>query len=113
MRLQTSLKQRGAGPVARGLAAALVIVCCVSAFPSAQAAGQPQGQRPQDEFVPVRDLPQQDQLPAAPLLVAAYIVVWLTLLVYLWTIWRRLGKVDQELAALTRRLSEQGSQARR
>ena len=113
MRVHTFTWRRGAGSVARGLIVVLVMAGCAGAVVGAQAAAQPQGQKPQDEFVPVRDLPQQDQLPAAPLLVAAYVVVWLTLLVYLWTIWRRLGKVDQELAALTRRLSEQSSQARR
>ena len=98
---------------ARGLVAALAIVCCAGVWSSVLEAQQPQTQRPQDEFVPVTDLPQQDQLPAAPLLVAAYIVVWLTLLVYLWTIWRRLGKVGRELAALARRLGEHEPQARR
>jgi CcmD family protein len=90
----------------RALLLVALVATCAGAVPGVGWAQQPQSQRPQDEFVPVKDLGQQEQLPAAPLLVAAYVVVWLALLVYLWSIWRRLGKVDQELSALTRRLAE-------
>ena len=48
-------------------------------------------------------------MPAAPLLIAAYIVVWLGLMVYLWSIWRRLARVETEMQALQRRTS--GSRA--
>ena len=102
-------RERGRGArLLTGLLAMVLIAAWAGAAPGAAWAQQPQGQRPQDEFVPVKDLGQQEQLAAAPLLVAAYIVVWLALLVYLWSIWRRLGKVDQELSALTRRLAEKG-----
>ena len=72
--------------------------------PAADAA-QPQ-QAAQDGFVPMSDLPPEDQLPAAPLLVAAYSVVWALAIGYLWTIWRRLGTVEQELADVSRRVSD-------
>ena len=103
--------QERAGAIGRGLVVVVLLAAWACAVSGAMAAqppqGQPpQGQRPQDEFVPVKDVGQQEQLPAAPLLVAAYIVVWLALLVYLWSIWRRLSKVDRELAALTSRLAE-------
>lgn len=62
-----------------------------------------QAQPAQEEFVPIDELPPEDQLPAAPLLVTAYIFVWLAVFAYLWSIWRRLLKVDRELADLTRR----------
>ncbi|HEY3381491.1 MAG TPA: CcmD family protein [Vicinamibacterales bacterium] len=68
---------------------------------ASQAAGQPQ-----DEFVPVKALPQQEQLPAAPLLMTAYAFVWAVLLVYLWTIWRRLMKVEGEMHALSTRIAD-------
>ncbi len=58
----------------------------------------------QDGFVPMGDIPPEDQLPAAPLLVAAYAVVWAIAIGYLWTIWRRLGTVEQELAEMARRV---------
>jgi len=57
-----------------------------------------------DEFVPIGELPPEDTLPAAPLLVAAYAVAWGALLVYVWMLWRRLGRVEQELR-LARRSS--------
>lgn len=63
-------------------------------------------QPPQETFVPVDELPPEEQLPAAPLLVAAYAFVWVALLVYLWSIWRRLGRVQGELAALSRGAGE-------
>jgi CcmD family protein len=66
----------------------------------ALAAQPPAGQ---SEFVPVDQLPPADQLPAAPLLIAAYAFVWAAVMVYLWTIWRRLGKVEAEMRALERR----------
>jgi|OpeIllAssembly_1097287.scaffolds.fasta_scaffold405144_2 CcmD family protein len=62
-----------------------------------------------DQFVPMKSLPQEDQLPAAPLLVAAYAFVWVALLVYVWSIWRRLTKVEREIQQLSSRLSESAS----
>ena len=59
----------------------------------------------QTEFVPVNELPPSEQLPAAPLLVAAYAFVWVALMFYLWTIWRRLGKVEADMQALEQRTS--------
>jgi CcmD family protein len=54
----------------------------------------------------VKALPAQDQLPAAPLLVAAYAFVWVALLAYVWTIWRRLVTVEREIQALSARVAE-------
>ncbi len=62
----------------------------------------------QDDFVPVSALPAAEQLPAAPLLIAAYALVWIILLGYVWSIWRRLGRVERELHALGRRVAERG-----
>jgi hypothetical protein len=59
----------------------------------------------QGEFVPVTDLPAAEQLPAAPLLVGAYAFVWLALMLYLWSIWRRLAKVEADLQTLSQRTS--------
>jgi TRAP-type C4-dicarboxylate transport system permease small subunit len=57
----------------------------------------------QDPFVPVDQLPPADQLPAAPLLIAAYAFVCIAVLFYVWTIWRRLNKVEEDMQALSRR----------
>jgi hypothetical protein len=67
---------------------------------SAALALQPQ---PPNEFVPMNTLPPGDQLPSAPLLVGAYAFVWLAAMFYIWTIWRRLGKVEADMHALERR----------
>ena len=85
--------------------AALVVLCAVLAGGQTTFAAQPP-EAAQDEFVPMGDIPPEDQLPAAPLLVAAYSVVWALAIGYLWTIWRRLGTVEQELADVSRRVSD-------
>lgn len=59
----------------------------------------------QQEFVPVDQLPAAEQLPAAPLVIAAYAVAWIAILGYLWSVWTRLGKVERELADVARRMS--------
>ena len=60
----------------------------------------------QSEFVPVSSLPPSEQLPAAPLLIAAYAFVWVALMLYLWSIWRRVGKVEADMQALGRRSAQ-------
>ena len=44
-----------------------------------------------------------EQLPAAPLLIAAYAFVWVAAMGYVWTIARRLNKVEGELRALAQK----------
>jgi CcmD family protein len=61
----------------------------------------------QSEYVPIKDLPPGDQMPAAPLLIAAYAFVWVAVMFYLWTIWRRLNKVEDEMRALAQKLPRQ------
>lgn len=65
----------------------------------------PPGQAPagQEEFVPISQLPPEDQLPAAPLLITAYAFVWLAAMFYVWTVWRRLRKVEDDMHALEQR----------
>jgi CcmD family protein len=65
-------------------------------------------QEPQSEFIPVKEIPASEQLPAAPLVIAAYAFVWIAFLAYVWLMWRRLGKVEGELAALSGRLMKKG-----
>ena len=59
----------------------------------------------QGGFEPVDSVPLSDQLPAAPLLITAYAFVWLAVMVYLWTIWRRLNTVETEMRALAQKSS--------
>jgi CcmD family protein len=58
----------------------------------------------QGDFVPVSSIPQAEQLPAAPLVIAAYAFVWVALLTYVWSLWKRLTKLERELADLQRRV---------
>ena len=86
-----------------------VLLLAVQAFafqaPTAQA---PPGQAPpgQGEYVPIEQLPPGQQLPAAPLLIAAYAFVWLAVFFYVWTIWRRLNRVDAEIRVFAKRQSQ-------
>lgn len=64
---------------------------------AASVLAQPPAGAAPDGFVPISQLPPAHRMPAAPLLIAAYAFVWVALLVYLWTIWRRLGRVEGEL----------------
>jgi CcmD family protein len=57
----------------------------------------------QEGFVPVTSLPPAQQLPAAPYLICAYAFIWVGVMVYLWSIWHRLGKVEQEMRTLEQR----------
>ena len=42
---------------------------------------------------------------AAPLVMAAYAIAWLVLFVYVISVWRRLAKVEGEIAEVNRRLA--------
>jgi CcmD family protein len=55
-----------------------------------------------DQFVPATGA-ATEHLPAAPLLVAAYAFVWIAAVFYIWTIWRRLHRIEADLRALERR----------
>ena len=74
------------------------VLLASSTFAQQQPAGQ-------GGFVPVDSVPLSDQLPAAPLLITAYAFVWAAAMIYLWTIWRRLNKVETEMRALAQKVS--------
>ena len=78
-----------------------------AAWASPAIAQQPPPQQ-QDEFIPIEKLPPQDQLPAAPLLVAAYSFVALALFAYVVSVARRLGSVQQELKRLEAEMKHSG-----
>ena len=60
----------------------------------------------QSEFKPVTEIPASEQLPSAPLVIAAYAFVWLAFLFYVWMMWRKLGKVEQDLNALSAQIAK-------
>jgi CcmD family protein len=56
-------------------------------------------------FVPVKPGETgQETLPATPLVFIAYAFVWTLLLVYVFLLWRRLGRVERELADVNAKL---------
>jgi len=88
------------------LAGAIVLAAGMSVSLSAQP--QPPAAPPaaQDGFVPMSELAPREMLPATPLVFYAYAFVWLALIVYVFTIWRRMARVEQDLAEVQRRLKE-------
>ena len=61
---------------------------------------QPQ---PPADFVPVENAPPGEQIPAMPLLGAAYGFIWVGVFGYVWSLSKRLQKVETEIAALESR----------
>ena len=64
---------------------------------------QPPTSPAQEGFVPASQLPPGQEMPAAPLVVASYAFFLALMMFYLWTIWRRIGKVEKEMHDLERR----------
>ena len=64
--------------------------------------------RQQEEFTPIDQLPPQEQLPAAPLLVGAYAFVLLMLFGYLVMVSRRLSAIQTEVDRLDADLKRSG-----
>jgi CcmD family protein len=85
-------------PFKRALAFVL-LMCLVIAAPI-DAQQQPPRPQQQDEFVPIDQLPPQDQMPAAPLLIAAYSFLMLALFGYVLSLARRMSAVRQEIRRL-------------
>jgi CcmD family protein len=59
-----------------------------------------------DGFVPMSETAPREVLPATPLVFYAYAFVWLALIAYVFSIWRRMARVEQDLAAVQRRLQD-------
>ena len=78
-------------------------MCSIILFALPALAQQPSGG--QGGFLPVGPGAVVEQLPAAPLLISAYAFVWIALMVYLWSIWRRLGNVEADMQVLEQRLA--------
>jgi hypothetical protein len=86
----------------RILAALALVVVCAGASVS--------GQQPprQEVYVPVDSLPQQEQMPAAPLLIGAYSFVLVVFFVYLVSVARRMQLVQREIERLERDVKKPG-----
>lgn len=88
----------------RACVMALVLTAPAASFVTPAAAQQTAPKPANDGFVPIDELPPDEKLPAAPLLIAAYIVAWLAIAGYAWSIWQRLGRVERQLGDVSRRV---------
>ena len=75
---------------------ALIFIALVAM--SAAVSAQGQGYVAPDQI-------QRETLPATPLVYAAYGFVWLALITYVFLLWRRLGRVEREIAEVNAKLS--------
>jgi CcmD family protein len=113
----TDSKHRGNSLVALVLVSvfALALGVGLGARTQPPASPQPTPSTPspaQEGFVPIDQLQAKEQIPAAPLVIAAYVVAWVAVFAYVWSIWQRLGRVEREIADVSRRL-ESRSPSRR
>jgi hypothetical protein len=80
-----------------------LLLCGVGATPLGA-----QPPEPQDEFKPVGNNPAPEQIPAAPLLIGAYVVVLGGLFAYVVGLSRRLGAVRQDIERLEGEIKRRG-----
>jgi CcmD family protein len=81
--------------------AVLVSVFSVFSVSSASSAAQPPTPPGQEEFVPLSEIPAEEQIPAFTLVATAYAAVWIVLLGYVWSVSRRLQVVERELTTIS------------
>jgi CcmD family protein len=93
--------------VQRALAVVLLLATWSAAAPLI-AQTQPPPSPAQEGFVPIDQLQPKEQLPAAPLVMAAYAVAWVVIFGYVWSIWRRLNRVEREIASVSQRVTGGG-----
>ena len=86
----------------------LMLVSGAASGAAQQPTPQPAQPSQQNEFIPIDQLPPQEQLPAAPLLIGAYIFVLAVLFVYIFSVARRLTNVQRELDRLDTTLKQGG-----
>jgi CcmD family protein len=94
--------------VMRTLFRALAVALVLTAQAAPLLAQSPEQQKQQEEFTPVDQLPPQEQLPAAPLLVGAYTFVLLMLFGYMLMVSRRLTVIQREVDRLDSDLKRTG-----
>jgi len=58
------------------------------------------------QYLPFTPGQQGESISAPPLILAAYGFVWAAVFVYVWLLWRRLGKVERELADVNAKLAK-------
>lgn len=78
--------------LAAGIAAAILVAGATVAAQGTQG------------FVPATDI-AKESLPATPLLYGAYGFVWVALIAYVFLLWRRIGRVERELADVNAKIA--------
>ena len=91
--------------VGRMTRAAVLCLLMAAAMPLTVAGQAPTPPAAVDEFVPLDQLPPEDEIPAAPLVVAAYSAIWVLFMGYVWRLSRRLTQVQREIDQLRRQTS--------
>src|SRR4030095_13062089 len=86
----------------------LMLVPGVACGAAQQPTPQPAQPSQQNEFIPIDQLPGQEQLAAAPLLIGAYVFVLAVLFVYVFSVARRLTSVQKELDRLDTTIKQGG-----
>jgi hypothetical protein len=79
----------------------LALVAATSPIVAFQQPTAPEG------FVQVNEVPASERLPAAPFLISAYAFFLVLMIGYIWSVARRLDKVQREMSDLQR--SQRGS----
>jgi CcmD family protein len=79
------------------------LVCAVALAAAGPCVLAAQPQPSPDEFVPVDEIPPEEQIPAINLIAAAYGFVWIAVVGYVWSLGRRLQQAEADLAALERK----------
>jgi CcmD family protein len=79
------------------------LVAALLAAPLASTAAAAQPQPSPDEFIPLSEVPPEEQIPAINLIGAAYGFVWIAVVAYVWSLGRRLQKAEAEIAVLERK----------
>jgi CcmD family protein len=84
------------------------VVLLTAALSSSLFAQQPQASPTAAavQFLPMSEAGPREVLPATPLVFYAYAFVWVALIVYVFLMWRRMARVEQDLAAVQRRLQD-------
>jgi hypothetical protein len=75
----------------------------VTALSVASAFAQRPVEPAREQYLPIDQLPPSERMPSAPFVIAAYAAIWFLAMFYLWTIWKRTGKLEDDLQALARR----------
>jgi CcmD family protein len=78
----------------------LRVLVCVGLLLGAATAAGAQPQPSPDEFVPISEVPPEEQIPAITLVATAYGFVWVAVFAYVWSLGRRIQAAEREIARL-------------